>query len=175
MRDAVAHTEMAAAKLNGLFLSLSPSPVVLPRDASDTGPESPYASCEWLSPFCCRNGSENEMSSHGLLLRLFLSQGFFSVLRALQYIRTYSDNIGITHYLCSRLDAVPTDELADKWPLIWCVDASLFCSTFLISTGSHLLVISPSTKSSALESFVLGKAQQSTHLALMVRSPTSMA
>lgn len=114
------------------------------------------------------------MSSHGLLLRLFLSQGFFSVLHALQYIRTYSDNIGITHYLCSRLDAVPTDELADKWPLIWCVDASLFCSPVLIVTGSHLLVISPSSKSSALESFVLAKAQQSTHLALMVRLSTSM-
>lgn len=145
-----------------------PSPVVLHRDASDIVPDSPHTSCEWLSFFYCRKGSENGMSSHGLLLRLFLSQGFFSVLHALQYIRTYSDNIGITHYLCSRLDAVPTDELADKWPLIWCVDASLFFSRFLMVTGSHLLVISPSSKSSALESFVLAKAQQSTHLALMV-------
>lgn len=39
MRDAVAHTEMEAAKLNGLFLSLFPSPVVLPQDASDIVPE----------------------------------------------------------------------------------------------------------------------------------------
>jgi len=114
------------------------------------------------------------MSSHGLLLRLFLSQGFFSVLRALQYIRSYSDNIGITHYLCSRLDAVPTEELADKWLLIWCVDASLCCILLLIFTGSHLLVTTPSSKSSALESFVLAKAQQSTHLALLVRSSTSV-
>jgi hypothetical protein len=59
------------------------------------------------------------MSSHALLLRLFLSPGFFSVLRALQYIRNYSDNIGITHYLTRRLNQVPVDELADKWMLVW--------------------------------------------------------
>ena len=124
--------------------------------------------------FSRRSEPENGMSSHGLLLRLFLSQGFFSVLHALQYIRTYSDNIGITHYLCSRLDAVATEELADKWPLVWCVDASVFWIPLLIFTGSHLLVTTPSSKSSALESFVLAKAKQSTHLALLVRSSTSV-
>ena len=59
------------------------------------------------------------MSSHALLLRLFLAPGFFSVYRALQYIRNYSDNVGITHYLTHRLDHVPTDELAETWMLIW--------------------------------------------------------
>ncbi len=81
------------------------------------------------------------MSSHGLLLRLFLSQGFFSVLRALQYTRTYSDNIGITHYLCSRLDAVPADELADKWLLVWCVNGSLCCN-LLLSYSQEVICLS---------------------------------
>ncbi|PVF98922.1 kinase-like protein [Serendipita vermifera] len=89
------------------------------------------------------------MSSHALLLRLFLSPGFFSVLRALQYIRNYSDNIGITHYLTRRLGQVPVDELADKWMLV-----------------CNLLVTRPS-KSTALEVFVLRKAEESTLLALL--------
>ncbi|CCA66930.1 related to PIK1-phosphatidylinositol 4-kinase [Serendipita indica DSM 11827] len=89
------------------------------------------------------------MSSHNLLLRLFLAPGFFSVYRALQYIRNYSDNVGITHYLTHRLDQVPTDELAETWMLI-----------------CHLLVTRPS-QSAALETFVLRKAQESTVLALL--------
>lgn len=122
MKDGVAHSGMELAKLSGLSFPFVPVVFIETRPASSqihhTLPTSG-------SHFQHASGSENGMSSHGLLLRLFLSQGFFSVLRALQYTRTYSDNIGITHYLCSRLDAVPTDELADKWLLIWCVDASL--------------------------------------------------
>lgn len=156
---------MEAAKVSGLFLSLFLSPVVF----IETRPASSQI-LRTLPASNSRFSGRNGMSSHGLLLRLFLSQGFFSVLRALQYIRTYSDNIGITHYLCSRLDAVPTEELADKWLLVWYVDASLPCILLLTFTGSHLLVTTPSSKSSALESFVLAKAQQSTHLALLVRS-----
>ncbi|KAG9055988.1 Phosphatidylinositol 4-kinase pik1alpha (PI4-kinase)(PtdIns-4-kinase) [Serendipita sp. 407] len=107
------------------------------------------------------------MSSHALLLRLFVSPGFFSVLRALQYIRNYSDSIGITHYLTRRLSSVPVDELADKWMLIWYINHYL---TPLISKPpghrSHLLVTRPS-KSTALEVFVLRKAEESTLLALL--------
>lgn len=68
----------------------------------------------WLQPL------NLYMSSHALLLRLFLSPGFFSVLRALQYIRNYSDNVGITHWLTRKLsNDVPIEELADKWMLVW--------------------------------------------------------
>ncbi|KAF8495605.1 hypothetical protein JB92DRAFT_2992497 [Gautieria morchelliformis] len=86
------------------------------------------------------------MYSHALILRLFLSNSFFSVHAALQYLRLYADNIGITHYLTSRLRELPTPELWDVWGFI-----------------CHLLVTRPS-KSVALECFVVERAEQSTHI-----------
>ncbi len=57
------------------------------------------------------------MGSHSLLLRLF--QSYFSVHVALQYLRLYSDNIGITYYITRRLRQLDTEELADVWGFIW--------------------------------------------------------
>lgn len=59
------------------------------------------------------------MSSHALLLRLFLSSNFFSVHVALKYLLVYSDNIGITYYLTRRLRALDTHQLQDVWGFIW--------------------------------------------------------
>ncbi|KAF8590602.1 kinase-like protein [Ramaria rubella] len=89
------------------------------------------------------------MYSHGLLLRLFLSNSFFSVHVALQYLRLYADNIGITHYLTGRLRELPAQELWDVWGFI-----------------CHLLVARPS-KSVALECFVVERAEQSTHISML--------
>ncbi|PPR08069.1 hypothetical protein CVT24_010530 [Panaeolus cyanescens] len=89
------------------------------------------------------------MSSHALLLRLFLSSNFFSVHVALKYLLTYSDNIGITYYLTRRLRALDTHELQDVWGFI-----------------CHLLITRP-TKSRALECFVIEIVQRSTHIALI--------
>jgi hypothetical protein len=68
------------------------------------------------------------MSSHGLLLRLFLSPSFFSVHVALRYLMAYSDNIGITYYLTRRLSEFTVDELRDVWGFVWCVHASGPCA-----------------------------------------------
>ncbi|KAG8716197.1 Phosphatidylinositol 4-kinase pik1alpha (PI4-kinase)(PtdIns-4-kinase) [Ceratobasidium sp. 423] len=87
--------------------------------------------------------------SHALLLRLFLAPSFFSVHVALQYLKTYPDNIGITHYLTGRLREFDLKELEDVWGFI-----------------CHLLVTRPS-KSTALEVFVVEKAEQSTHIAIL--------
>lgn len=87
--------------------------------------------------------------SHALLLRLFLAPSFFSVHVALQYLKTYPDNIGITHYLTGRLREFDLKELEDVWGFI-----------------CHLLVTRPS-KSTALEVFVVEKAEQSTHIATL--------
>ncbi|CAE6433777.1 unnamed protein product [Rhizoctonia solani] len=87
--------------------------------------------------------------SHALLLRLFLAPSFFSVHVALQYLKTYPDNIGITHYLTGRLREFDIKELEDVWGFI-----------------CHLLVTRPS-KSTALEVFVVEKAEQSTHIATL--------
>ncbi|KAG8724521.1 Phosphatidylinositol 4-kinase pik1alpha (PI4-kinase)(PtdIns-4-kinase) [Ceratobasidium sp. 395] len=87
--------------------------------------------------------------SHALLLRLFLAPSFFSVHVALQYLKTYPDNIGITHYLTGRLREFDLKELEDVWGFI-----------------CHLLVTRPS-KSTALEVFVIEKAEQSTHIATL--------
>ena len=57
--------------------------------------------------------------SHALLLRLFLSPSFFSVHVALQYLRTYADNIGITYYLTGRLRELDIEELRDVWGFVW--------------------------------------------------------
>ncbi|KAF4615315.1 hypothetical protein D9613_003070 [Agrocybe pediades] len=89
------------------------------------------------------------MSSHALLLRLFLSSSFFSVHVALKYLLTYVDNIGITYYLTRRLRELDVHELRDVWGFI-----------------CHLLVTRP-TKSRALECFVVEIAQRSTHIALI--------
>ncbi|KIM49103.1 hypothetical protein M413DRAFT_406293 [Hebeloma cylindrosporum] len=89
------------------------------------------------------------MSSHALLLRLFLSSSFFSVHVALKYLLLYIDNIGITYYLTRRLRELDIHELRDVWGFI-----------------CHLLVTRP-TKSRALECFVVEIAQRSTHVALI--------
>ncbi|KAL0581710.1 Phosphatidylinositol 4-kinase pik1alpha (PI4-kinase)(PtdIns-4-kinase) [Marasmius crinis-equi] len=86
--------------------------------------------------------------SHALLLRLFLTPSFFSVHVALQYLKTYSDNIGITYYITRRLRELDISELRDVWGFI-----------------CHLLLTRPS-KSRALECFVVDIAQRSTHIAL---------
>ncbi|KAF9053703.1 kinase-like protein [Hymenopellis radicata] len=87
------------------------------------------------------------MGSHSLLLRLF--QSYFSVHVALQYLRLYSDNIGITYYITRRLRQLDTEELADVWGFI-----------------CHLLVTRPS-KSRALECFVVDICTRSTHIAMI--------
>ncbi|KZP11963.1 hypothetical protein FIBSPDRAFT_799570 [Athelia psychrophila] len=87
--------------------------------------------------------------SHALLLRLFLSPSFFTVHVALQYLKLYSDNIGITYYLTRRLRELDTQELRDVWGFI-----------------CHLLITRPS-KSRALECFVVDIAQRSTHIAMI--------
>ncbi|KZT59008.1 kinase-like protein [Calocera cornea HHB12733] len=87
--------------------------------------------------------------SHALLLRLFLSPSFFSVHVALQYLRTYGDHVGITHYLTGRLKGMDPVEVEGLWGLV-----------------CHLLVTRPS-KSAALECFVLERAEESTHIALL--------
>ncbi|RXW20743.1 hypothetical protein EST38_g5111 [Candolleomyces aberdarensis] len=89
------------------------------------------------------------MSSHALLLRLFLSPSFFSVHVALKYLLLYADNIGITYYLTHRLKDLDVHELTDVWGFI-----------------CHLLITRP-TKSRALECFVVETAQRSTHIALI--------
>ncbi|KAG8990008.1 Phosphatidylinositol 4-kinase pik1alpha (PI4-kinase)(PtdIns-4-kinase) [Tulasnella sp. 427] len=86
--------------------------------------------------------------NHALLLRLFLSPSFFSVHVALQYLRLYADNIGISHYLANRLREFSIAELVDVWGFI-----------------CHLLITRPS-QSIALETFVLETAERSTHIAM---------
>ncbi|KAI8998542.1 kinase-like protein [Trametes punicea] len=87
--------------------------------------------------------------SHALLLRLFLSPSFFSVHVALQYLRIYADNIGITYYLTRRLRELDTQDLREVWGFI-----------------CHLLVTRPS-RSKALEAFVVEMAHKSTHIAML--------
>ena len=105
--------------------------------------------------------------SHALLLRLFLSPSFFSVHVALQYLRIYADNIGITYYLTRRLRELDTRELREVWGFVWYVANDVVYYMLLISC-SHLLVTKPS-KSRALECFVVEIAQKSTHIAMLVR------
>ncbi|KAG8954614.1 Phosphatidylinositol 4-kinase pik1alpha (PI4-kinase)(PtdIns-4-kinase) [Tulasnella sp. 424] len=86
--------------------------------------------------------------NHALLLRLFLSPSFFSVHVALQYLRLYADNVGISHYLANRLREFSIADLVDVWGFI-----------------CHLLITRPS-QSIALETFVLETAERSTHIAM---------
>lgn len=108
--------------------------------------------------------------SHALLLRLFLSPSFFSVHVALQYLRIYADNIGITYYLTRRLRELDTRELREVWGFIWCVKLDIICQSMVYMTYSHLLVTRPS-QSRALECFVVEIAQKSTHIAMLVCLP----
>jgi hypothetical protein len=57
------------------------------------------------------------MSSHALLLRLFLSH--FNVPLALQYLALYADNIGITYYITRRLRELPVEDVRDVWEFFW--------------------------------------------------------
>ncbi|WVR09318.1 hypothetical protein IAU60_006383 [Kwoniella sp. DSM 27419] len=86
--------------------------------------------------------------SHALLLRLFLSP-YFSVSLAMQYLKTYPDSIGISHYLCWRMKKMLPEEVEFYWPQI-----------------CHLLLTYP-TESNALESFILSRAEESTHSAML--------
>ncbi|CCF50081.1 hypothetical protein NDA11_004605 [Ustilago hordei] len=84
-----------------------------------------------------------------LLLRLFHSD-YFSPHLALSYLRTYSDNIGITYYLVSQLEsAFPSHQVEFYWPQL-----------------CHLLITKPS-ESRALECFILRRCNQSVHVALL--------
>ncbi|SPO24141.1 related to PIK1 - phosphatidylinositol 4-kinase [Ustilago trichophora] len=84
-----------------------------------------------------------------LLLRLFHSD-YFSPHLALSYLRTYSDNIGITYYLVSQLEsAFPSHQVEFYWPQL-----------------CHLLITKPSD-SRALECFILRRCNQSVHVALL--------
>ncbi|PWN50370.1 hypothetical protein IE53DRAFT_315921 [Violaceomyces palustris] len=84
-----------------------------------------------------------------LLLRLFHSD-YFSPHLALSYLKTYSDNIGITYYLVSQLEtAFPSQDVEFYWPQL-----------------CHLLITKPS-ESRALESFILRRCEESVHVALL--------
>ncbi|KAA1118106.1 Phosphatidylinositol 4-kinase pik1alpha (PI4-kinase)(PtdIns-4-kinase) [Puccinia graminis f. sp. tritici] len=94
------------------------------------------------------NGNPTGQSGgSGLLLRLFESE-FFNVHLAISYLKTYHDSIGITYYLISRLNQFPAEDVEFYWPQL-----------------CHLLISRP-TQSFALESFIIKKSQQSTHLAM---------
>lgn len=51
-------------------------------------------------------------------LRLFLSP-YFSISVAMHYLKTYSDSIGISHYLCWRMKSMRAEEVEGFWPQIW--------------------------------------------------------
>ncbi|KAK4689090.1 phosphatidylinositol 4-kinase B, partial [Tremellales sp. Uapishka_1] len=86
--------------------------------------------------------------SHALLLRLFLSP-YFSISVAMHYLKTYPDSIGISHYLCWRMKSMPAEEVEFYWPQM-----------------CHLLITRP-TPSNALETFILQRAEESTHSAML--------
>ncbi|WVN86146.1 uncharacterized protein L203_101307 [Cryptococcus depauperatus CBS 7841] len=86
--------------------------------------------------------------SHALLLRLFLSP-YFSMSIAMQYLKTYPESIGISHYLCWRMKRMPPYEIDFYWPQI-----------------CHLLLTYP-TQSNALESFIMQRAEESTHSVML--------
>ncbi len=82
----------------------------------------------------------------------------------MHYLKTYSDSIGISHYLCWRMRGMSAEEVESYWPQIWCVSVG----SALALMSSHLLITYP-TQSNALESFVLQRAEESTHSAMLVR------
>ncbi|KNZ56918.1 atypical/PI4K protein kinase [Puccinia sorghi] len=93
------------------------------------------------------SNESQQTGGSGLLLRLFESE-FFNVHLAISYLKTYHDSIGITYYLIRRLNQFPSQDVEFYWPQL-----------------CHLLISRP-TPSFALESFIITKSQQSTHLAL---------
>jgi hypothetical protein len=59
-----------------------------------------------------------------------------------------------------------TEEVEFYWPQMWCV----YCAGYgqaLTDALSHLLITRP-TESNALESFILERAEESTHSAMLV-------
>lgn len=112
------------------------------------------------------------MGNHGLLLRLLESKSFFTVHAALQYLKLYSDNVGITYYLTRRLREIDIQELREVWGFIWYSPTIVHVITprklIITSSCSHLLITRPS-KSRALECFVCETSERSTHIALSVR------
>ncbi|EGG11197.1 uncharacterized protein MELLADRAFT_92333 [Melampsora larici-populina 98AG31] len=83
----------------------------------------------------------------GLLLRLFQSE-YFNVHLAIAYLKNYPESIGITYYLIDRLNKFPEKDIEFYWPQL-----------------CHLLISRP-TESFALESFLIKKCHDSTHLAM---------
>lgn len=81
-------------------------------------------------------------------LRLFLSP-YFNISVAMHYLKTYPDSIGISHYLCYRMRSMKAEDVEFYWPQI-----------------CHLLITRP-TESNALECFVLERAEESTHSAML--------
>lgn len=59
------------------------------------------------------------MGNHGLLLRLLETKSFFTVHAALQYLKSYPDNVGITYYLTRKLRGIDVQELREVWGFIW--------------------------------------------------------
>ncbi|KLO10668.1 hypothetical protein SCHPADRAFT_856337 [Schizopora paradoxa] len=87
--------------------------------------------------------------SHALLLRLLLSPSFFSINVALQYLSLYHNHIGISYYITRRLKDYDINELRDVWGFI-----------------CHLL-LTRTSKSRALECFVVEVSERSSHMAIL--------
>ncbi|QSL65811.1 hypothetical protein MERGE_000089 [Pneumocystis wakefieldiae] len=88
-------------------------------------------------------------SGNDLLFRFFESTHFTSHL-CVAYLARYPDNIGIHHYLCSKLKEFSTAEIE-----------------FFLPQLCHLAV-NLNTESVALEIFILDQCKSSSHIALMV-------
>ncbi|KAG5517951.1 hypothetical protein PMAC_000406 [Pneumocystis sp. 'macacae'] len=88
-------------------------------------------------------------SGNDLLLRFFESAHFNSYL-CVAYLARYPNNIGIHHYLCSKLKEFSAVEIE-----------------FFLPQLCHLAV-NISTESVALEVFILDQCRSSSHIALMV-------
>ncbi|KAG5437271.1 hypothetical protein PCANB_001064 [Pneumocystis canis] len=93
------------------------------------------------------NGQQT--SGNDLLLRFFESAHFNSHL-CIAYLARYQNNIGIHHYLCSKLKGFSAAEIE-----------------FFLPQLCHL-VINMNTESVALEVFILDQCKNSSHIALMV-------
>ncbi|KAG4304892.1 hypothetical protein PORY_001567 [Pneumocystis oryctolagi] len=91
----------------------------------------------------------SKTSGNDLLLRFFESAHFNSYL-CVAYLARYPNNIGIHHYLCSRLKEFSMAEIE-----------------FFLPQLCHL-AINISTESVALEVFILDQCKNSPHIALMV-------
>lgn len=67
----------------------------------------------------CNACARASLAMASLLLRLFHSD-YFSPHLALSYLKTYSDNIGITYYLVYRLrTSFPPEQVEFYWPQLW--------------------------------------------------------